>query len=368
MSKHEVRMSLTNLEAREVPAALFTATGIEVGGGPRVSVFDSANVKKGDFFASNPALANGIRVATGEVFLGNNEEDIVTATGPNETGVIRVYDGLNFTGPGVNGNPGFNAQTLSQIDPSVVWSTGGIRITIGQVQPGGKEEIVATANAIINGQFRQRTLVLTGNFQLLAAFTAPANLAASNAANIGVPTVGDLNGDGWGEVIIGSSQANAFAADVFAFDGNLLFNNPAALSAITIYDAPSNATGPVFVAAGNTGLNQNNVFNGDGRAELFISFTVPNQATTILRRDGTSGYNVQGSSIFTGIANPFSGFGGQIRLAMDDVDNDGLADLIMGAGPGGGPRVTIYKSGNSGIQLGNYFSIEPTFTGGIYVG
>ena len=63
---------------------------------------------------------------------------------------------------------------------------------------------------------------------------------------------------------------------------------------------------------------------------------------------------------------PFPGFSGEVRVAVGDVDGDGTLDLIAGAGPGGGSRVTII-SGANGTTLRTFFAYEPTFDGGVYV-
>lgn len=60
------------------------------------------------------------------------------------------------------------------------------------------------------------------------------------------------------------------------------------------------------------------------------------------------------------------GFRGGISVAVGDVDGDGTQDIVTGAGPGGGPRVVVH-SGATGKVLYSYFAYEPTFTGGVFV-
>ncbi len=64
---------------------------------------------------------------------------------------------------------------------------------------------------------------------------------------------------------------------------------------------------------------------------------------------------------------PFPGFTGVIESASGDVNNDSYDDLIVAAGPGGGPHVKVF-SGKDGLLLQNFFAYEPEFTGGVYVG
>ena len=59
-------------------------------------------------------------------------------------------------------------------------------------------------------------------------------------------------------------------------------------------------------------------------------------------------------------------FRGGTRVATGDVTGDGTPDLIAGAGPGGGPQVTIFD-GTNGQPVRSYFAFETTFTGGVFV-
>ena len=64
---------------------------------------------------------------------------------------------------------------------------------------------------------------------------------------------------------------------------------------------------------------------------------------------------------------PFgSSFTGGIRVAMGDVNADGVADLIVGTGPGTPTKVRIFN-GLTQAELFSFDPFESTFTGGVYV-
>ena len=58
---------------------------------------------------------------------------------------------------------------------------------------------------------------------------------------------------------------------------------------------------------------------------------------------------------------------GEVRSASADVTGDGVFDLILSAGGGGGPRVQVYD-GASGALFRDFFAYDPGFRGGLYVG
>jgi hypothetical protein len=63
---------------------------------------------------------------------------------------------------------------------------------------------------------------------------------------------------------------------------------------------------------------------------------------------------------------PFPGFFGGASVASGDINGDGIADLIAGAGPGGAPRVAIFN-GIDGSLIRDFFGYEDTFRGGVNV-
>jgi hypothetical protein len=76
-------------------------------------------------------------------------------------------------------------------------------------------------------------------------------------------------------------------------------------------------------------------------------------------------FNADGSPRFN--LSPFEAtFTGGVRVATGDLTGDHVDDIVVAAGPGGGPRVKVYD-GITGAELGNFFPFEPTFTGGVNV-
>jgi hypothetical protein len=74
---------------------------------------------------------------------------------------------------------------------------------------------------------------------------------------------------------------------------------------------------------------------------------------------------VKTGSFFVFDENP--NFRGGVSVAVGDVNGDGRNDLIVGAGVGGGPRVTVYDGNNTLNVLSNFFAYDPNFRGGVLV-
>ncbi len=159
--------------------------------------------------------------------------------------------------------------------------------------------------------------------------------------------VGDVNGDGVADVITGAGPGGG--PHVRVFDGRNGEPLAGPLSSFLAYDAAF--TGGVFVAAGDV--------NGDGLDEV------------ITGADAGGGphvrvFNAADGSQLLGWMAYATQFSGGVRVAAADVNADGMADIITGAGTGGGPHVRVL-SGSDGTLLADFFAYAANFAGGVYV-
>jgi virginiamycin B lyase len=60
-------------------------------------------------------------------------------------------------------------------------------------------------------------------------------------------------------------------------------------------------------------------------------------------------------------------FSGGVSIALADFNNDGVLDLVTGAGPGGGPQVNIFDGSNFSL-IKSFFAFDSNFRGGVNVG
>jgi hypothetical protein len=100
--------------------------------------------------------------------------------------------------------------------------------------------------------------------------------------------------------------------------------------------------------------------NGDGYADI-IGGAGPGSTPTVQVFDGASG-----NPLTTLQAYP-AGFAGGVFVAGGDVTGDGFGDIITGAGEGGGPHVRVWN-GTTYVEHFGFFAFDPTFTGGVRVG
>ena len=60
-----------------------------------------------------------------------------------------------------------------------------------------------------------------------------------------------------------------------------------------------------------------------------------------------------------------SNFRGGVTVAVADLNGDGKAEIVTAAGEGGGPRVTVFNG--QGVEQASFYAYEPEFTGGVNI-
>jgi len=215
--------------------------------------------------------------------------------------------------------------------------TGGVRVATGDVTGDGVDDII-TAAGIGGGPHVKVFDGATGT--LVSEFFA---YDASFSGGVYV-AAGDVNGDGISEIITGAGEGGGPHVRVFTANGVLVRE-------FFAYDA--SFTGGVRVASGDV--------NGDGLADI-ITAAGPGGGPHVKVFSGNVAQGVIGQ-LFAYTAS----FTGGVYVAAGDTNNDGLADIITGAGAGGGPHVKVFAGGTFSVLL-SYFAYPATFTGGVRVG
>jgi hypothetical protein len=156
-------------------------------------------------------------------------------------------------------------------------------------------------------------------------------------------TLGDVNGDGTVDIITGAGQGGGPHVRVF---------NGTDLSPLASFFAYSTSfTGGVYVAAGD--------INGDGLADIITGAGQGGGPHVKV----FSGENMSLLAAFF----PYNpAFTGGVRVASGDVNGDGRADILVAAGPGGGPHVQVFNGMTFG-HLASFFAYDSAFRGGVTV-
>jgi Tol biopolymer transport system component len=317
------------------PTWLVTAPG--AGGGPHVRGFDAlGDGSPVSFFAYAPAFAGGVHVAMGDL-TGDGAGELVTGAGAGGGPHVRLFRPAALAPGGVQELAGFG------FFPYEATFAGGVTVAAGRLD-GGLPAVLVTAP----GAGRPALVRLFGLGPL--GLVDRAGFLAYDPAFLGGARVAacDLDGDGRDEVVTapgpgGGPHVRVFAVDAFALR-----------EVASVFPYVAQFTGGVWVGCADV--------TGDGRAELL---TGP---------DAGGGPHVRalGVDVLTGavvsVAEllPYpAGLLGGVRVGAVDLDGDGRAEILTGAGPGGGPHVRVVEpNGASRLEL---FPYAVGFTGGVFV-
>ena len=281
----------------------------------------------------------GMAAPTGTVTFVNQTtgETLGTATLMDGIATLVVSNlpvGMNMIVAMFNGNPNASASTSAPVTVTITATPVPLPLGKGSAFGAGQ----GGSQAVLRGP---DGTILQNVTPFGAGFTGGVRVAS-----------GDFNGDGVTDLVVGNGPG--IASQVLVIDGK----TGATLFSVNPFEA--SFLGGVFVTAGD--------INRDGVPELIIT---PDQG-------GGPRVQVYDGATFGQIADFFGitddpGFRGGARAGVADINGDGFGDLIVSAGFLGGPRVAVFTGTSfvAGMEptklINDIFVFEDTLRNGAFV-
>ena len=343
-----------------------TATGT-------VSFFDgttllgNGNLSAGTTTLSIASLAVGSNSITA---VYNADTNFLTSTSSAVSQVVNQSSTTtaltSSTNPSVFGQSVTFTATVSAVSPGAGTATGTVSFFDGTTLLGTGTLSAGTTTLSTSSLSGGNTFSITAVYAGDSSFMASTSSAVNQVVNLDVannPTFGAP-----------TATANGFTVLISNYDPNFAYAGTATAGSVSI-----SGTGLVTVTgvAGNTSstatitTNRTNYVSGSGQvtatslastAPLVVGTPPPTSSggsSTVTLYDPVTGAEA-------GTAVPFPGFSGPLKVVSGDFNNDGVAEIIAGAGFGGGPAIAILNS-QTGEVMESFFAFDPSFTGGVFV-
>jgi hypothetical protein len=343
-----------DIGAYEVPPTSLGKPIFAIGGAPgRVLVYRAAdNVLLADFAPYGAAYTGPVSVAVGDVN-GDGVYDLVTGAAVGNPDV-RVYNGQAFAqGTFDPTNP--NGSLLAQWFAYGLNFNVGANVAVGAIEHNGFADIVTGATAgnpdvrVYRGQdIADHTFDPSGHSLLAQWF--PYALGFNVGANV---AVGDVNGDGFADVVTGATAGNP---DVRVFSGKDIAQgtfNPAGSSQLAqLFAYALNFDVGAFVAVGDT--------TGDGYGDIITGAATGNPDVRVFSgKDIAQGtFNPTGASQLDQFFAYGLNFNIGAAVASADFESDGKYDILTGASAGA-PHYRVVKGNATGVQPPALFEAIP---------
>ena len=245
------------------------------------------------------------------------------------TGLVYVYQG------GPTGLASMPTAALKRAAGAPGDFYGRAVASAGDVDSDGYSDVVIGA-ALANGTAGAAYVHRGGpsGLEINPTWTLPGPGGANGAFGVAL-AAGDFNGDGYSDLVVGAQQENSFAGAAYVYLGGPSHG-------FTVGQQPANGTRiapPSATAGQNFGISVASAgdVNGDGYDDLIIGAPGPSASTSgraYLYLGGAGGINAAQSptvlSEATATATNGDFFGSSVT-GDNDVDGDGYADLVVAA-------------------------------------
>lgn len=285
-----------------------------------------------NFFAFSENFKGGAFIDTGD-FDKDGKDEIITGAGPGGGPQMRLFEK--------------DGTLKDQFFPFHPQFRGGISVAAGDVDGDGKAEL-----GVCQSQDGQAWVKVYRNNK---EKTILAHWNAFGSPEVGCNiAMGDIDNDGFDEAIIGAGPGGGPMIRVYDIGTTPIAgpNHGATLKPIQFFAFHPNNRSGINVTVGDV--------DNDGKAEIGVAWRHPDEGYVKIYR-----YNNEKTIFGEWRAYPQGlGTGASIKLA--DIDSDGKAEMITGAGQTGSPYVRLFEADGTPKNI-NFYAFDQKFRGGIRV-
>ncbi len=283
--------------------------------GPEVRRFNLYTEQLNSYDAYTSDFMGGVRVAMGDVD-GDGVEEIITGAGPGGGPQVQVLE--------------LDGTVIGSFFAFEEYDHSGIYVATGDVNGDGIDEVIVSSES--DPQGRVRIFDHTGSRLRTLWLAGYAHHSIRVAA-------GDMDGDGIDEIITGLGPGGAPEVKIIKYNGSILKTFDAYAST---YDKG------IYVGVGDV--------DGDGEQEI-VTGTDDGGGPHVRSFDQNGNVEL---SFFAYDEN----FRGGVHIGIGDMHGDGIDEIIVAAGPGGGPHLRIFSEET---VIAQWYAFDESFSGGINI-
>jgi len=305
-----------------------------------------------------PGSASGLEATASWTAAGEAAGDrfgysAATAGDVNGDGYADVVTGA-FNHTGATGKAYLFLGSASGLEATASWTAAGeaagdyfgyAAATAGDVNGDGYADVVV--GALGNTGYTGKAYLYLGGPSGLAdtaSWTASGE-AASDEFGYSVATAGDVNGDGYADVVVGAYGNTSYTGKAYLYAGSA-----SGLSATASWAAAGEATNDYF---GDPVATAGDV-NGDGYSDVVVGAygNTSNTGKTLLFLGSASG--LEATASWTAAGEAAGDYFGYSAATAGDVNGDGYSDVVVGA------RRYTSSTGKSYLYLGGASGLSAT--------